>query len=82
MLWSEHVSAVTGQEAWSPAETDLVLDMAREVAHATERRFAPLTSYALGVAVGQQVGGERSGDREPALQDLIERLLATLEESE
>ncbi|MCU1587850.1 MAG: molybdopterin-guanine dinucleotide biosynthesis protein [Frankiales bacterium] len=36
-----------------PVDTRLVLDLAREVAHAVERPAAPLTSYLLGVAVGR-----------------------------
>jgi hypothetical protein len=31
----------------------LVLDLARDVAHAVERPAAPLTAYLLGVAVGR-----------------------------
>jgi hypothetical protein len=31
----------------------MVLELAREVAHAVERPAAPLTSYLLGVAVGR-----------------------------
>jgi len=30
------------------ARTDAVLDLAREVAHGTERRFAPLAAFAAG----------------------------------
>lgn len=56
MRWSEQVSATTGIEAWDRQETDLVLDLARDVAHGTERRFAPLTAYAVGVAVGARLG--------------------------
>jgi hypothetical protein len=33
-------------------DTDLVLDVAREVAHAVARPAAPLTAYLLGLAVG------------------------------
>jgi hypothetical protein len=38
-----------------PAAVDkrLVLDLARDVAHAVERPAAPLTAYLLGVAVGR-----------------------------
>lgn len=81
MRWSEQVESVTGIEAWDPVETDLLLDLAREVAHGTERRFAPLTAYALGVAVGQQLGeaaGEASA-REDALRALVVALTDAVE---
>lgn len=82
MRWSEQVESVTGVEAWNPVETDLVLDLAREVAHGTERRFAPLTAYALGVAVGQQLGesaGQASA-REDALRALAVALIEAVED--
>ena len=34
-------------------ERDLVLDLARDVAHGVMRPAAPLTAYLVGVAVGQ-----------------------------
>ena len=84
MRWSEQVEAVTGIEAWDRVETDLVLDMAREVAHGTERRFAPLTAYAIGVAVGRQLGeGAASAEsREDALRRLVTALVEAVTPSE
>lgn len=35
-----------------PADTGLVLDVARDVAHGVMRPAAPVTAYLLGVAVG------------------------------
>jgi hypothetical protein len=34
-------------------DTDAILDVAREAAHATERKAAPVTTYLMGVAVAQ-----------------------------
>jgi len=34
-------------------EVDRLLDLARVVAHGTERRFAPLAAFLAGVAVGR-----------------------------
>lgn len=79
MRWSEQVEAVTGIEAWDTVETDLLLDMAREVAHGTERRFAPLTAYAIGVAVGRQLGEAASTGEER--QDALRRLVMQLVEA-
>ncbi len=77
MRWSEQVEAVTGIEAWDRVETDLVLDMARDVAHGTERRFAPLTAYAIGVAVGRQLGdaAATAAQRQDALRRLVTGLV-------
>lgn len=36
----------------SAPEVDAVLDFARVVAHTQERRYAPVASYALGLALG------------------------------
>lgn len=49
-------------------EAELVLDLTRAVAHGWERRFAPLTAYALGVAAD---GADRE-DRLLRLQGLID----------
>ncbi len=37
-----------GEPSLTDAEVDAVLDMARTVAHATERRYAPLAAYLAG----------------------------------
>ncbi|CAB4753568.1 unannotated protein [freshwater metagenome] len=34
-------------------DTDAILDAAREAAHATERKSAPITTYLMGVAAAQ-----------------------------
>ena len=36
-----------------PADTALILDVAREVAHGVARPAAPVTAYLLGLAVGR-----------------------------
>lgn len=61
-------NAACGELGMRPEEidTDLVLDLAREVAHNTVRPAAPVSAYLLGLAVG------RGGD--PA--DLAARLTA------
>ena len=82
MRWSEQVAALTGIEAWDRVETDLVLDLARDVAHGTERRFAPLTAYAVGVAVGQALGdaATTAEDRQDALRRLVTALTGAVPE--
>ena len=62
----------------TPEETDTVLDLARTVAHGSERRFAPLSSYLAGQFVAELM---RAGvPREEALKEavaLAERALTT-----
>ncbi len=61
----------------APEEIDAVLDLARVVAHGSERRFAPLSTYLAGQFVAELV---RTGvPRKEALAEAIaiaERALA------
>jgi hypothetical protein len=79
--WSDQVEVATGLPAWNPTETDLLLDLARDVAHGTERRFAPLTAYAVGVAVGSRLGSQADDPavREQVLRDLVAALSASID---
>ena len=62
----------------SEEEADVVLDLARVVAHGSERRFAPLSTFLAGRFVAELV---RSGlPAEEALAEamaIAERILAT-----
>lgn len=51
----EWITAVCGELGLDPAEVtrDLVLDVARDVAHGVARPAAPLTAYLMGLAVGR-----------------------------
>lgn len=64
----------------TPEEIEAVLDLARVVAHGSERRFAPLSTYLAGQFVAEVV---RTGvPREEALAEAIaiaERALAASE---
>lgn len=51
--WVTQVVAALGLDASTEVDTDLLLDVARDAAHAVERPAAPLTTYLLGVAVGR-----------------------------
>ncbi|HEY7146377.1 MAG TPA: DUF6457 domain-containing protein [Streptosporangiaceae bacterium] len=53
--WTRAACADLGIDPAS-ADTRVILDLARDVAHAVQRPAAPLTAYLLGVAVGQ--GGD------------------------
>ena len=72
--WSERVEAGSGIPAWDRDETDLVLDLAREVAHGTERRYAPLTAFASGwPSAGSRRRGPLGAARDDALRRLVGR---------
>ena len=47
------IAAVRNELHVDPVDTDLVLDVARDVAHGVARPAAPLTTYLLGLAVGR-----------------------------
>jgi hypothetical protein len=54
--WAELVRAeldLAGTEPLGKVDVDRVLDLARDAAHSVARPAAPLTTYLLGVAVGQ-----------------------------
>lgn len=52
---NEWLASVTQKLNVDPVmDTDAILDLARDVAHHTERKNAPLTSYLLGYAAGVQ----------------------------
>ncbi len=67
--WTEAVGAELGIDP-AAADARTVLDLARDVAHQVERPAAPLTSFLLGLAVGQGQPLEASAQR---LHRLAER---------
>jgi enoyl-CoA hydratase/carnithine racemase len=64
---ADAVGALGIGDAWSPADRDLVLDLARDVAHGVARPAAPLTSYLVGIAVGGGMSPAAAADRITAL---------------
>ena len=63
------LTAAIGAPALSAEEMTAVLRLAKVVADASERRFAPLTCYAAGLVIG----GEQT-DRLARLQAIIDRV--------
>jgi uncharacterized protein DUF6457 len=52
--WNEAACEALGLDpAQAAAHRDLVLDLARDVAHGVARPAAPLSTYLLGLAVGR-----------------------------
>ena len=66
MVWIDEFAAALGVEPLAPEERRLLLDLARRVAHGTERVNAPLASYLVGRSVAGRsdpVGGVREAAR-------------------
>ena len=49
---TDWLAAVQAELGVAPVDQELVLDLARDVAHGVARPAAPLTAYLLGLAVG------------------------------
>lgn len=58
-----------------PQERTAVLDLTRVVAHGTERRFGPLTAFALGLALGSETP---AGQRAERVHQVIQHIQADL----
>lgn len=68
----DDIAAALGVAELQPGEMQELLDCTRDVAHTSERRFAPLAAFLLGVAVA---GSEQRADD---LTDAISRVRAVL----
>lgn len=78
MSWPDELAEALGEEPLTPEEVADVLDLARDIAHHTERRFAPLSTYLLGLAVGGADGDRR--ERLQALGSQTRHLLGTADD--
>lgn len=67
--WTDAVCLELGLDA-AEVDRDLVLNLARDVAHGVARPAAPLTAYILGLAVG---GGAPAHDAAARVTELAER---------
>ena len=73
--WPERYGAALEVDL-SEEEIDAILDLARDVAHGTERRFAPLSTYLTGKYVARRVAeGAASNDAVHEAQEVVGRLL-------
>ena len=61
MDWPDRYAAALELEL-GEEEVDAILDLARDVAHGTERRFAPLTTYLTGEFVARRRAAGASTD--------------------
>jgi hypothetical protein len=53
--WVEEARAALGLE--DDVDVDMILGIARDVAHEVERRAAPVTTFLIGLAAGRAGGG-------------------------
>ena len=72
---SDEMAAALGVAPLTSEEQTALLDLARDVAHTTQRRNAPLSAFLLGVAVGQS-----DQPRLPALREAATAVRACLPE--
>jgi Domain of unknown function (DUF6457) len=74
--WMDELAAALGVEPLGAGETGEILRVSREVAHGVERRFAPLASFVLGVAVERaRAAGADGGE---AFDVAVQRLRALI----
>lgn len=73
------LSKLLGTPQMSAEERTAVLDLARLVAHGSERRYAPLTAYALGLSMS---AADNPDSRRASVRHAIAKLESTMAEPE
>ena len=67
--WLDRLADGLGESRISGQELGEVLKVARDVAHETERRFAPVSAFLIGVAVGHRMAD--GAPREEAFRSAV-----------
>lgn len=62
MAWIDDLAGALGVDALTEAETNALLDTARDVAHRVERKNTPLATFLLGVAAAKAEASGESRD--------------------
>lgn len=72
MQWIDELAGVFEAEPLSQDEIELLLNVARDVAHGVERKITPLASFLLGMSVELRMesGAARAVALEAAVADL------------
>ena len=60
--WLDRLADELEEPRISGDELGALLKLAREIAHRVERRFAPVSAFLVGVAVGRRTAGGASRD--------------------
>lgn len=76
--WLDRAAAALGEDAVAPGELGALLKLTRDVAHGVERKYAPLSAFLVGLAVGRRTAGGE--DREAAFGSVLEATRALVPE--
>ena len=68
--WLDRLALALGEPALAPGELGSLLKLTRDVAHGVERRFAPLSAFVIGAAVGRRAAEGKA--REAAFREALE----------
>jgi Domain of unknown function (DUF6457) len=60
--WLDELADVLDEPRISGQELGELLEVTRDVAHEVERRFAPVSAFLMGVAVGERTAGGAARD--------------------
>jgi hypothetical protein len=74
--WIDDLARTLGEEPLTAAETAVLLDTGRDVAHRLERKFTPLSTFVIGCAVGRQLTS--GADRAQTLGEILRQVQATI----
>lgn len=72
--WLDEIAAALGVDPLAPGDAEELLDLARDVSHAVERKATPLAAFLLGAGMQRRVG--HGASRADALADAIADLRA------
>lgn len=74
--WTDRLAETLEVAPLDAAQQESLLNASREIAHRTQRKETPLSTYLLGVAVGGRTTA--GADPSDALQEAVAALLALL----
>jgi hypothetical protein len=74
--WMEELAEALGERPLDRVESGALLRLSREVAHGVERKFAPLSTFLVGAAVGRRVAAGE--DRGEAFADAVAAALGVI----
>jgi hypothetical protein len=77
--WIDDLARALGEQPLTPDEVEMLLGVARDVAHGVERKITPLSTFLLGAAVGRRQGGGE--ERSEALGATLGTLRGTMPQS-
>ena len=77
--WLDRAADALGEPRLAPKELGALLKLTRDVAHGVERKFAPVSAFLVGVAVGQRTAAGR--ERDAAFSGAIEDVRALVPEA-